>query len=99
MVRLNLVLLALLTLCALGLVISQHQSRKYFTELEREQERARSLEIELGQLRIEQSTWALHPRIEKIASKALAMSVPEAGRIQLVPATDRPPKAAPPITP
>ena len=41
MVRLNLLLLALLTACALGLVTSQHKARKLFVELEQEQERAR----------------------------------------------------------
>jgi cell division protein FtsL len=83
-VRLNLTLLAVLTVCALGLVTSQHQSRKYFAELEREQERARALDVEFGQLQIEQSTWALHPRIEKLASQALRMRAPEAGRVQVV---------------
>ena len=53
MAKLNLLLLLVLIVCALGLVTSQHKARKLFTELEREQERARSLEIEFGQLRIE----------------------------------------------
>jgi cell division protein FtsL len=87
--RVNLGLLAVLTVCALGLVTSQHQSRKYFSELEREQERARALEVEFGQLQIEQSTWALHPRIEKIASQALRMTAPAAGRVQVVPMVKR----------
>jgi cell division protein FtsL len=82
--RLNFLLLALLTACALGLVTSQHQSRKLFVELESEQERARSLEVEFGQLQLEQSTWALHARIEKLASQALRMSAPEASRVQVV---------------
>jgi len=86
MARLNLVLLAVLVVCSLGLVTSQHQARKSFAELEREQERARALEVEFGQLQIEQSTWALHPRIEKIASQALRMSAPAPGRVQVVPA-------------
>ena len=38
---------ALLLVCALGLVTSQHESRKLFTQLEREQERARALDVEL----------------------------------------------------
>ena len=89
MLRVNLGLLAVLTVCALGLVTSQHQSRKYFSELEREQERARALEVEFGQLQIEQSTWALHPRIEKIASQALRMTAPAPGRVQVVPMVKR----------
>lgn len=84
MARLNLLLLAVLTLCALGLVTSQHQSRKLFIELEREQDRARNLEVEFGQLQLEQSTWAMHPRVEKIASQGLHMSAADARRVQVV---------------
>ena len=43
MARLNLVLLAVLVVCALSLVTSRHQARKLFVELEREQARARAL--------------------------------------------------------
>ena len=85
MVRLNLLLLALLTACALGLVTSQHKARKLFVELEEEQERARGLEVEYGQLQLEASTWAMHARVERIASRALRMRAPDAKRIQIVP--------------
>ncbi len=85
MVRLNLLLLALLTACALGLVTSQHQARTLFVDLEEEQERARSLEIEYGQLQLEASTWAMHTRVERIATRALRMRTPDAKHIQIVP--------------
>jgi cell division protein FtsL len=85
MARLNLLLLALLTACALGLVTSQHKARKLFVELEQEQERARSLEVEYGQLQLEASTWAMHTRVERVARQALRMRVPDANRIQIVP--------------
>ena len=84
MIRLNLFLLVLLTACALGLVTSQHQARKLFVELEQQQERSRSLEVEYGQLQLEQSTWAMHARVEKIASRSLRMRAPEAHRVQIV---------------
>ena len=84
MARVNLILLALLTACALGLVTSQHKARKLFGELEREQERAKQLDVEWGQLQLEQSTWALHARVEKIARERLRMSVPDARRTQVV---------------
>jgi cell division protein FtsL len=85
MVRLNLLLLALLTACALGLVTSQHKARKLFVELEEQQERARGLEVEYGQLQLEASTWAMHTRVERIASQALRMRAPDAKHIQIVP--------------
>jgi cell division protein FtsL len=90
MVRLNLLLLAVLAACALSLVTSQHQSRRFFAELEQEQERSRQLGVEYGQLQLEASTWAVHARVERIASRQLHMHVPEAKRLQIA----RPQEAA-----
>ncbi|OGA36267.1 MAG: cell division protein FtsL [Betaproteobacteria bacterium RIFCSPLOWO2_12_FULL_64_23] len=88
MARINLMLLALLTACALGLVTSQHQARKLFAELEREQERTMQLDVEWGQLQLEQSTWAMHARVERVARDRLHMGAPDAKRTQVVlPAT------------
>lgn len=84
MVRLNLFLLITLTLCAIALVTSQHQARKSFGELEREQARAQQIEIEFGQLQLEQSTWAMHTRIEKLAREKLHMYRPEQNRIEIL---------------
>jgi cell division protein FtsL len=83
-VRLNLILLAILIACALYVVTSQHKARKLYVELQKEQELAKQLAIERGQLQLEQSTWAMHARIEKIASGQLMMRVPPAARVQMV---------------
>lgn len=80
MVRLNLLLLLIAAACALATVTAQHSARKLFQALEAEQERARQLEVEFGQLQLELSTWATAPRIEKIAREKLKMNVPEASR-------------------
>ena len=85
MVRFNLLLLAALIACALGLVTSQHQGRKHYVELQKEQEFSRQLEVEWGQLQLEQSTWATHARVEKLAVQSLGMRVPPASRVQVVP--------------
>ena len=84
MTRLNLILLLVLTACALGLVTSQHQARKLFGELEQEQERSRQLAVEYGQLQLEASTWAVHARVERIAGRQLHMRVPDAKRLHIV---------------
>jgi len=84
MTRTCLILLAVLTLSALGLVTSQHHARKLFAELAQEQERARQLDVEYGQLQLESSTWAMHARIERIARQSLRMRPPEAGRVEIV---------------
>ena len=85
MVRFNVLLLATLITCALALVTSQHQARKLYVELQKEQELAQQLEVEWGQLQLEQSTWATHARVEKLAIQSLGMRVPPASRIQVVP--------------
>ncbi len=84
MTRLNLLLLFVLTACALGLVTSQHRARKLFGELEQEQERSRQLGVEYGQLQLEASTWAVHARVERIAGRQLHMRVPDAKRLHIV---------------
>ena len=84
MARLNFILLAVLVLCALGLVTSQHKARKLYAQFEQEQERARALDVEYGQLQLEQSTWAMHGRVEKLAGRALQMSAPDPRHTQVV---------------
>ena len=87
MTRFNFVLLILLVACALALVTSQHHARKLYTELQKEQELAKQLEVEWGQLQLEQSTWATHARIERIATRNLSMGTPPPSRVQVVGST------------
>jgi cell division protein FtsL len=86
MVRLNLFLFAILIACALALVTAQHKARKLYVELQKELELAKRLDVEWGQLQLEQRTWAMHGRVEKIAAEKLNMRVPPSSRIQVVPA-------------
>ena len=81
MVRINIFLLLAILVCSLIVVTSQHKARKLFQALEAEQERARQLEVEFGQLQLELSTWATSPRIEKIAREKLKMRAPEMEKI------------------
>lgn len=85
MMRLNLILMAVLVACALGVVTAQHQARQLYAELQHDQEAAKQMNIEYGQLQLEQSTWAMHARIEKIANERLHMKVPDPSRIRIVP--------------
>lgn len=84
MLRLTLFLLAALIACALALVTSQHQARRLYVELQKEQERAKQIEVEWGQLQLEQSTWATPARVEKLATHSLGMRVPPPSRVQVV---------------
>jgi cell division protein FtsL len=85
MTRLNLLLLAVLVLCALSLVTSRHHSRRLFVELTRAQSEARGYETEFGQLQLEQSTWGMPARVEKVAREQLRMQLPTATRTEVVP--------------
>jgi cell division protein FtsL len=82
--KLNLLLLAVLVACAIGLVTSQHRGRKLFSQVEREQNRARELDIEYGRLQLEASTWGLHQRVEKIATGQLGMRTPDPRKVRIV---------------
>lgn len=84
MIRADAVLVALVVASALGVVSSQHQARKLYAELEREQSRAHGLEVEWGRLQLEQSTWAAHARVEKLARERLGMRLPMQGQVLVV---------------
>ncbi len=81
MLRLNLILLLLVVASAIGTVSSNHRARKMFVDLEHEQARMRELEVEWGQLQLEQSTWANHARVEQIARSRLHMKAPGGGQV------------------
>jgi len=85
MTRANLLLLAVLIACAVSLVTSRNQARRLFVELERAQAEARAFETEYGQLQLEQSTWGMPARVEKIAREQLRMTLPPPGRVEIVP--------------
>jgi cell division protein FtsL len=87
-IRINILLTLILIACALSVVTSQHEARKLFVEFEKEQELARQLAEEWGQLQLEQSTWATHARIEKIATERLLMQLPDASRLQVLASAD-----------
>lgn len=78
MTRVSFMLLAAVVACAMGVITSQHQARKRFTELEAEQSTARRLDEEYTQLQLEQGTWATHKRVEAVAARQLGMKLPDA---------------------
>ena len=71
-------------LSAIALVYTKHESRKLFVELEQLTQERDELNIEWGQLQIEQSTWAQHARIEQVASDDLSLVRPEATEIFVI---------------
>lgn len=71
-------------LSAFALVYTKHESRKLFVELEELTDERDALNIEWGQLQIEQSTWAQHARIEHVATEDLSLVRPDATEIFVI---------------
>jgi cell division protein FtsL len=96
MARINLILLAVLMACGFSVVTSQNQARKLYAELQKAQDDAQQIDIEWGQLQLEQSTWAMHARIEKIATSQLHMRVPAASQVRVLTPEPAPPSVSGP---
>jgi cell division protein FtsL len=71
-------------LSSIALVYTKHESRKLFVELEGLTHERDELNIEWGQLQIEQSTWATHARIEQVAADDLQLTRPDTTEIFVI---------------
>jgi cell division protein FtsL len=69
---------------ALGVVWSIHETRTLFIELQGLHADRDRLDIEWSQLKIEQSAWATHGRVEQTARTGLNMVIPTPQDVQLV---------------
>jgi cell division protein FtsL len=69
---------------AIAVIEVKHESRKRFVEL-RTLEKARdAMNVEWGQLQLEQGTWATHSRVERLARKKLHMVIPDMKSVVIV---------------
>ena len=80
--RINLLLIVIVLVSAVGTIAAQHQARKRLQALEQERDRSHNLEVEFGQLQLEMSSWAAHTRIERIAREKLGMQPPDMKKVQ-----------------
>jgi cell division protein FtsL len=69
---------------AAGAIYCKHQSRTLFIELEALNARRDQLQIEWGQLQLEQSAWSTHAFVERVASSRLNMAIPPASAVRIV---------------
>ncbi len=81
---LTLVFAVVCVVSALALIYTKHEARKLFVELEELTAERDKLNIEWGQLQIEQSTWATHARIERVAADDLSLVRPDATEIYVI---------------
>jgi len=69
---------------AAGAVYCEHRARELFIALESLNARRDNLQIEWGQLQLEQSAWSSHAFVERVASTRLHMATPPARDIEIV---------------
>jgi cell division protein FtsL len=69
---------------AVAIIYTKHEARKSFVELERSTKIRDELNIEWGQLQIEQSTWATHARIEQKATDELSLVRPNNQQLNII---------------
>ncbi|MEX0963620.1 MAG: cell division protein FtsL [Pseudohongiellaceae bacterium] len=85
--RSNLALIAALALvlaAGLSVVATTHENRFAFNELQELRDQANRLEVEWGQLLIEQSTFGVEGRIQRKAFEQLEMEVPDIAKVVMV---------------
>jgi cell division protein FtsL len=67
-----------------GAIYSEHRARELFIALEALNARRDNLQIEWGQLQLEQSAWSSHAFVERVASTRLHMAIPAPQSIVVV---------------
>lgn len=83
--RIGLSVLWVALLCAaIGVVWGKHEARSLFIELQGLHAERDRLDIEWGQLKLEQSAWAMHGRVEQTARLNLKMVVPRPDEVRIV---------------
>jgi cell division protein FtsL len=79
-----LILTGLVLVSAFAVIDAKHESRKRFAQLQALEKERDKMDVEWGQLQLEQSTWATHSRVEQIARKQLQMVIPDTKSIVIV---------------
>jgi len=69
---------------SVGVVYVKHVDRSLFIELQRLERERDAMEVEWGKLSLEQSTWATHDRIERVAKEQLHLIIPPMDSVILV---------------
>lgn len=76
---------------AITVVSTKHQARSLFIQLQGLNGERDALDIEWGQLKLEQSAWATHGRVEQTARVDLRMVIPRPDEVRIVkPTTTNP---------
>ena len=69
---------------AVGVIYSRHQARDLFVRLEKLNAERDALEMEWGQLQLEQSAWSTNAFVERVANTKLQMNLPQTRDVRIV---------------
>ncbi len=69
---------------AIAVVWSKHEARSLFIELQGLHGDRDGLDIQWGQLKLEQSAWATHGRVEQTARGDLKMIIPRPDEVRII---------------
>ncbi len=69
---------------SLGVIYAKQEARNRFNDLQKLTQQRDELDIEWGQLQLEQSTFATHGRVERVARDDLHMVIPQANDLRIV---------------
>ncbi len=71
-------------LSAIAVIYVKNLDRRLFSQLETQHQLTNQLQVEFGQLLLEQSTWATPSRVQRIAQQRYAMELPLANQVAMV---------------
>jgi len=69
---------------AVAVIEAKHESRKRFVALQVLEKARDQMNVEWGQLQLEQGTWATNSRVERIAREQLHMVIPKMEDVVIV---------------
>jgi cell division protein FtsL len=75
-------------ICAVAVVELRHESRVLYAQLQKLQLQRDTLNVEWGQLLLEEGAWSQHRRIESVARAQLGMELPP--RVVTLPGNAKP---------
>ncbi len=81
----NATLLVLVLVSAFATIYSTHACRALYTQLQVLESSQWYLQEDYGRLLLEQSTWASHYRVEKVARGDLGMTAPNLAKYKVIP--------------
>jgi cell division protein FtsL len=77
-------LLAACMVSAIAVVELRHESRVLYAQLQKLQQQRDALNVEWGQLLLEEGAWSQHRRIESVARTQLDMELPAATQVRVL---------------